>query len=450
MDMQEICDNAGWCWYQDPRMIIDRDTGKALVASIAGSGGIGGKERIGDAQVTCFDPATGEASTVVIGRILSYNSSDDHNVPALWQRPDGHFLVMHTGHNFGRQEGEVPQSFYRISTKPHDGTDWGPEQTFDWPTDDPVGNGSIAVTYSNLHFLADEGEKGVLYNIARASGQTWQIATSDDWGETWTYRGIISLPPEGGRAYSNGYPKFCDNGKDRIDFIMTQAHPRDFNNGVYHGYIQNGKTHDTAGNVIDPDTFSNQAPRPEQFTTLFAPGEPTGDNRHTAWTVAIGRDAQGELYALYTARIGTRSVRAIDQTLNPIGDAHHCLYYAKLVGDQWQTHEVCQMGRGLYKPESDYTGLAAIDPRDGSRIIVSTTYDPATNQRIPQHDLFQGQTDDHGKSWSWTRLTEEDVVDYLRPLTATLNDGRLLLAALHGDYFTMHAYNQRAVACVLD
>jgi len=447
--MQTICDNAGWCWYQDPRLIICRETGNAILASIAGSGGMGGKVRKGDAQVTSFNPQTGEASTVVIGGVLSYGTSDDHNVPALWQRPDGRFLVMHTGHNQGREDKQ-PKSFYRVSIEPYDASAWGPEKIFHWPTHDPVGNGSVAVTYSNLHFLADEGDDGVLYNIGRGSGQTWQITTSEDWGETWTYRGLLSLPPEGGRAYSNGYPKFCNNGLDRIDFIITEAHPRDYNNGVYHGYIKGGKTHDTAGNVIDPDTFSEQAPKPEEFTALFTPGEQSGNNRHTAWTVAIARDANNDLYALYTARIGTRSVRALDQTINPIGDAHHGLYYAKLVGDSWESHEVCEMGRGLYKPESDYTGLAAIDPRDGSHVIVSTNHDPSTGQRIPQHDLFHGQTTDNGASWRWRRLTEEDVEDYLRPLTATLKDGRLLVAALHGDYFTMHDYNQRMVVTMLE
>ena len=61
--MDLICDNGGWCWYQDPRVIVDRDTGKVLLASTAGIGGVGGQERKGDAQVSTFDPKTGLAST---------------------------------------------------------------------------------------------------------------------------------------------------------------------------------------------------------------------------------------------------------------------------------------------------------------------------------------------------------------------------------------------------
>ncbi|MGJ3241799.1 MAG: hypothetical protein ACFE0O_02410 [Opitutales bacterium] len=30
-----INSNGGWCWYQDERVIVDRDTGQVLVATIA-------------------------------------------------------------------------------------------------------------------------------------------------------------------------------------------------------------------------------------------------------------------------------------------------------------------------------------------------------------------------------------------------------------------------------
>lgn len=444
-----VCDNGGWCWYQDPRVIADHETGKLLLTTISSRHGLNGRSRNGDAQITTFDPATGEATTLAIGRKLTTGGSgDDHNVPALWQRPDGRYLVMHTGHNYGIRE-KRPQSFYRISTNPNDATTWDDERLFNWPTFDPVGTDFIAVTYSNLHHLADEGgEKGVLYNIARAAGQTWQIATSEDWGETWAYRGILTLPPEGGRAYSNGYPKFCSNGKDRIDFIITEAHPRDYNNGVYHGYIQNGKTHDAAGNVLDENTFSDQAPLPEKFTTVFEPAEQTGDNRHTGWTTALTRDENDELHALFTTRVGTDNVRPADQTTNNIGDAQHAIFYAKLVGDQWQTVELGLMDKGLYLHEEDYTGLGAIDPRDGKTLYISTTYDPTNGQRYAAHEIFKGVTDDGGKTWQWTAVTKDSYLDNLRPVATKLPDGRVAVSWLYGTYKTMHEYSLSVQVCI--
>ena len=74
-----------------------------------------------------------------------------------------------------------------------------------------------------------------------------------------------------GRAYSNGYMKFSA-GTDRIDFLITEAHPRDFNNGVYHGYISDGVTYQADGTVVDPRTFSLMV-----FRQKPSPFYPAGD-----------------------------------------------------------------------------------------------------------------------------------------------------------------------------
>lgn len=442
--------NAGWCWYQDPRAIVDAACGNVIFASIAGGEGVDGDRVGGDVQVTTWDPDTQQSHTVAVGRF----GGDDHDVAALWQRPDGRYLVVYTCHNHGISDKQ-PKSFYRVSTHPHDATDWQDEHIFDWPTTEPIGNHIVSVTYSNLFHLPDEGgDKGVLYNIARASGQLWRIATSDDWGESWTLRGILSLPPEGGRAYSNGYPKFCSNGHDRIDFIMTEAHPRDYNNGIYHGYIQNGKTHDAAGNVLDPDTFSDQAPLPEAFTPLFRPQPPAQGAYHTGWTVALTRCQDQSLHALFSCRVGVQSVSREPvlrkDHLNPQGDADHRLFYGKLVGSDWQTTELCRMGFGLYDNESDYTGLAAIDPIDGQTLYVSTPIDPRDGIPLHRYELFKGVTTDGGSTWAWETLTERSVHDNLRPQVVALPDGRRALLWLRGRYWSMHQWDQQAVGLVLD
>ncbi|MCC5829643.1 MAG: BNR-4 repeat-containing protein [Phycisphaeraceae bacterium] len=448
--MIELSDNGGWCWYQDPRVIVDRQTGRIIFSSIPSTGGANGARRAGDIDVTCHDPATGRTETVAVGQVPTYLDSDDHNVAAIWQRPDGRFLVMYTGHNHGRND-RLPKTFYRISRNPHDATDWLDEQSFDWPTDDPVGNDWVAVTYSNIHYLSAEGgAKGRLYNIARASGQTWRMATSDDWGETWTYRGILTLPPAGGRAYSNGYPKFCDNGVDRIDFIITEAHPRDYNNGIYHGYIRGSKSFDAAGRVIDPDLFSDRAPLPERFTPLFRPRDVAENAHHTAWTAELSRDSAGCLHALFTTRFGTGRSPIQKRNKPAPGDADHRLFYARLDGDRWRTTELCRMGPGLYDSEEDYTGLGAIDPRDGRTVYISTPIDPRDDTPLAHHELFEGMTRDSGKTWTWSPVTEASTVDNLRPRLVRLNDGRAMLLWLRGAYRTMHDFDLKVVARYLD
>ncbi|MEM1213608.1 MAG: BNR-4 repeat-containing protein [Planctomycetota bacterium] len=446
----EIVPNAGWCWYQGPRTIVDSANGNVIFSSIASGEGVDGDSVGGDVQVTTWNPATHEAQTVKVGHF----DGDDHDVAALWERPDGRYLVVYTCHNHGWSDKQ-PKSFYRISTHPHDATDWQDEQVFSWPTTEPIGNGIVSVTYSNLFHLTEEGgDNGVLYNIARASGQLWRIATSDDWGETWTLRGILSLPPEGGRAYSNGYTQYATNSKDRIDFTITQAHPRDYNNGVYHGYIHNGQTHDANGNVLDPETFSEQAPLPEDFTPLFKPEQPADGAYHTGWTIDLTRCPDDSLHALFSCRVGVESVSReplIRKDLrNPLGDADHRLFYGKLVDGAWQTTELCKMGIGLYDNESDYVGLGAIDPIDGQTLYVSTPIDPRDGLPIHRHELFKATTPDGGQTWDWEPITEQSVHDNLRPQVVALPNGRRALLWLRGRYWTMHKWDQQAVGLILD
>ena len=431
-------------------MIVDTDNGTILFASVATSGGSDSETRKGDIDVTCLNPSTGAASTVTMKKILTHDQGDDHNVAALWQRPDGRYLAMYTGHNYGgggHGNDKEPISFYRISTRPHDASEWQAEQTFTWPSLDLVGDGRIAVTYSNLLYLSAEGSgQGRLYNIARAAGQVWQIATSDDLGETWTYRGAITRPPEGGRAYSNGYMKFVSNGVDRIDFITTEAHPRDYNNGVYHGYIQDGKTHNASGEVIDPDTFSQEAPQPEVFTALFKPAQVSEGTYHHGWTVELIRDTDGGLHALYLTRVGAETSAVLPDRIPTPGDSDHRLFYARLEGDTWHSTELARMGVGLYDTEEDYTGLGAIDSRKGTVVYVSTVFDPRDDRPLANRELFKGYTSDHGRNWDWTPVTQDSGVDNLRPRLAVLDDQRAVLLWLRGHYHSMHTYDLAVVA----
>ena len=453
---QQLHRNGGWCWFQDPRVVVDNETGKVVFATIANVDGIDGASLDANIDVTTFDPGSGEVHTSTVGNIPTHERGDDHNVAAIWQRPDGKFLTVYTGHCYGlgwggRPHGsdKTPDTFYRISKRPHDATQWDDEQIFRWPSHDPVGDGRNGVTYSNLHYLADEGgEKGRLYNIARASGQIWQIATSDDWGETGPIAAISRCHPEGGRAYSNGYMKFCSNGRDRIDFITTEAHPRDYNNGVYHGYIQNGQSFNSQGELVDADTFSQAGPTPEAFSQVFAPGEMTAGEAHTAWTVELGRTAQGELVALFLSRFGDE-VGPLHVTKPMAGTADHRIYFATYHDGQWQYQELAKMGAGLLDTEEDYTGLGAIDQQHGRRVYISTPIDPRNDTKLAHHEIFCGECDVDSGTWSWTAITQNSNADNLRPLLPSLANGSSLLLWLQGRYVHQTHYSTTVQALPL-
>ena len=444
-------DNGGWCWYQDERVLVDRDTEALVVASVANHLGYGGEPRDGDMDVTTFDPATGTRTRVTLGTIPTLNKGDDHNVAALWQRPDGRYFAMHTGHNYGAGyndtvdwgDDDVPRSFHRTSILPGDGSAWDVERVFTWPESDTTSPIHNDVTYTNLFFMSAEGSgQGRLYNIARAADRTPTIAYSDDQGATWNYGGKLSVATtSGGGNYSNGYFVFAGNGVDRIDFMATEHHPRDYNNSIYHGYIRGGKSYDSLGNVIDEDIFDDVAPAPQDFTRVWAASPVTSSSLHHGWTMEL-ETVDGELHGLFTTRYGDV------QSTERVGDSDHRLFHARFDGAAWQTTQLCKMGDSLDGREGDYTGLGCIHPNAPSVIYVSTEFDPRDDTPLAVHEIFKGKTHDQGASWSWTPVTENSTVENLRPVVPSWSRGHTALLWLRGRYPFQRDYEQSVVGIV--
>ncbi len=157
-----LVDNGAWCWYQDDRIVLDPKTGRFFIGSIANQHGPGGETRDGDIEVTAFDPATGTARVHTLHKALtSYGAGDDHNVPALWMRPDGGCLAMYTGHN------NDTQSFHRIVYDDR----LSDEQTFDW--NHRPGGCDFPATYSTEKQAAGVGSRSPGTRPSATFGQLW-------------------------------------------------------------------------------------------------------------------------------------------------------------------------------------------------------------------------------------------------------------------------------------
>lgn len=419
-------DNGAWCWFQDERALVDPVAGTLLVGSIAAPQGPGGAERDGNVELAVHDLATGDTEVVVLHANLE---ADDHNVPALWIRPDGRYLAMYTKHktdNFTR---------WRISTRPHDASEWGPEQTFDW-TELTDGRG---VTYSNLHHLSAEGR---LYAFARAVNDDPTILVSTDDGGTFDYGGKLFTRPKIG--YVNGYTRYSSNGTDRIDLITTDHHPRDYDNSIYHGYISGGALHRSDGTVVHDAVLDPEAPSQVELTTILATGSELGGARLThAWTTDLrhGRgDQAGQLAAVLTARAG-------DEPENS-NFSDHRFVYARFDGETWQTRHLAMAGANLLPHEEDYTGLAAIDPYDLDSLYLSSPVDPRDGSSLAHHEIFHGRTGDGGATWTWTAVTEGSNVDNLRPIVAPGDPDRRPLLWFRGSMTASQRYDCEIVAIV--
>jgi hypothetical protein len=411
--------NGAWSWYMDERVVVDAAAGKLLLSSVADVSGTDGAARNGDVDVVSYDLNSGQIDQFTLHAALQ---ADDHNAAAILVRPDGRYLTMYTAHNSDKL------SRYRISTNPHDATSWGPEQTFNWAA---TPGSDFNVTYSNLFYLADEDRT---YNLARANNRSPNMMISNNEGDSWTYGGkLFNTPVNVG--YVNGYFKYASNGADRIDFIATEHHPRDFNNSIYHGYIQGGQMFRSDGSVIDGNIFDNAAPNQAALTTVFASDPENGSQTYTrAWTTDLHVDGDGNPYAIFTTR-------ADDVPVNTNGYNDHRFFYARYDGSQWNVNELAKAGARLYGSEQDYTGLIALDPHDPDMLYMSTTIDPRDETNLGVHEIFKGETADGGATWSWTPITANSQVDNLRPIVPLWDDEHTALVWMRGTYTTQQNYH---------
>ncbi|MCP1411945.1 BNR-4 repeat-containing protein [Paenarthrobacter sp. A20] len=417
--------NGAWCWFQDERALIDPANNSLLLGSVAAPEGPGGLERGGNIEISVLDLATGECSIHVLHERLE---ADDHNAPALLIRPDGRYVAMYAKHktdNYSR---------WRVSTHPHDASAWEPEQQFDW-TELADGRGA---TYSNLQRL-DAEER--VYNFVRAINDDPTLLVSDDDGSTWSYGGKLFTRPKIG--YVNGYTRYVSNGVDRIDLITTDHHPRDFNNSIYHGYIQGDGLHDAGGTVVGKPVIGSAGVNQMALTTVFEAGMTLdGDTLTHGWTTDLRRQGK-ELAAIVTCRANDVNGPLQREQMLDVDD--HRLLYARFDGVRWELHPLAVAGAGLLPHEQDYTGLGAVDPNNLDRVYISTPVDPRTAVATAHYEIYRGVTSDAGVSWTWEAVTEDSSVDNLRPMVVPGDPSVHAVCWFRGSMKSSQAYETEVV-----
>lgn len=392
-------DNGAWSWFEDERAIVDPLHGRVLVGSCADSSGLGGALRGGDIDVAWLDLTAGRFGAFELHDRLQ---GDDHDSPALLLRPDGRYLAMYGMH--GGSTG-ANQSRWRISL-PGDPTQWSAEASFAH---------AVAMSYSNLFFLRDSGRT---YNFVRAVNWDPNVMWSADQGATWS--GAGKLLTEGGTG-DRPYLKYACDGRSRIHVLTSNRHPRNFDNSIFHGYVENDALHDSFGNVVDANVLDGAGQPPTRLSTVFQTGTSFGGTvMRRAWTIDLAVDGN-DVRALYEARAND-------------SNTDHRLFFARFDGASWTSHEVCRLGAYLYASEDDYTGLAALHPDRPDTIYVSTRIDPRSGTPTGHYEIYCGVTPDQGASWIWTAVTADSSVDNLRPIVPAWDAQRTALLWLRGGY----------------
>jgi hypothetical protein len=418
--------NGAWCWYQDDRVIVDQTNGTMLLGSVADSPGPGGADRRGDIDVTTYRFDEGSRRLFTLHESLQ---DDDHNVPALMQRSDGRYIAAYTQHN------SDTLTHYRVSTNPHDATSWQPDEPFDWAL---TPGSDFNVTYSNLYYLSGEDRT---YNFARANNRGPNFLVSTDEGDSWSYGSKLLYNPSN-VGYVNGYVRYASNGVERIHFIATEHHPRDFNNNIFHGYIQNGQMFRSDGSLVDGNIYDQFASHQTDLSPVFYSDVEDGSQEFSrAWTTDLQLDAQGNPYAIFTAR-------ANDVPVNSNGYNDHRFFYARFDGDSWNVHQLAKAGARLYTSEQDYTGLVALHPHDPNTLYMSTPVDPRNDAALANHEIFKGVTTDGGANWAWTPVTWNSGVDNLRPTIPSWDVDNTVVAWFRGSFPSFTNFDTAVVGIV--
>jgi len=318
----------------------------------------------------------------------------------------------------------------RTTLRPADTTAWSPERVYE------VAEAENGVTYSNVFLKPDFDGGGTLVNFHRGRGWDPNWLVSDDLGRTWRYGG--QLLGGAGRPYL----RYAFDGRKSIHFIATEQHPRDADNGIYHGIWRNSKVLLSNGKRVPA---ADEVIRPQDLTRVFE-----GGPERVAWTVDLEIDADGHPYAAFSVQVdGAELARGK-------GGLDHRYHYARWDGAQWTSHEMAFAGTRLYPGEDDYTGLVALDPEDPDVVFISTDADPATGEPLVSqadgerhHEIFRGATEDRGASWSWQAVTRNSSTDNLRPIVPPSRGRTSALLWLRGTYRSYTDYDLAVVGLIL-
>jgi hypothetical protein len=346
-------------------------------------------------------------------------------------RPDGKYFAMYSSH---RQD-----CYSRFSI--FDGTKWSAEAKYDWtPQGCPwTGASTDMITYSNPWYMGT-----TIYSAVRSVDTDPSFLTSTNDGASWTWLGRLTSSPQVG--YVAGYFKYWGNNTDRIDFVGTEAHPRDADTSLYHGYVKGGQVFNSMDTVEeaslkDTSATTTSAADITAFTPVFKTGTTiNGVKLEHAWNHDIVRYADNTIAILGQARVSGTGTDDPDKRM----------LYFRFDGTSWKATYLAKGGSKLYSSEQDYIGLGALVPDDPTTIYISTPYNPSTDAMgtSGKHEIWRGTTCDNGKSFQWTPVTANSTKDNIRPIVPKWDSSHTALLWMQGTYTSAQTYSEAIVGTI--
>jgi len=412
--------NGAWCWFQDERAIViadHPDEPVLMFTAISASDDV--KAEQGDLDLYWLGLQSHQGDVVELHDRLD---QDDHNVAALFQLKSGQTLAAYARHNRDKR------TYARLSAA-HDPAVWNEAEVFE---------GEAKSTYNNL-LTAGVGAAAKLHNFSRLQGWNPNFLTFNFEGGGLQYGGRL-LNSEG-RPYLK-YAASMDGTK--IHVVATDQHPRDYDNSIYHGVMDGVALFDSTGKLLDQDLSDQDAVEPTALTVVFE-----GDADNVAWMADVEVDENDQPVIAFSVQKDGRD--------KPKGSGGHDHRYhlARLGTDGWQQREIAFAGERLYAGEDDYTGLVAIDPEDVNHLVISTNADPvsgtpliSTADQKRHYEVFEGKSQDGGRTFSWSPLTKNSTVDNIRPIMPAWKSDQRVVLWMRGSYSTYKDFDTQIVGVI--
>jgi hypothetical protein len=354
---------------------------------------------------------------------------DDHNVPTLVPLNQREFLVGVTGHN----QNSIVRLFRGTA---HDGdVSLGPpsEVSFSGPT-------------SYVHIMREDSTHVLV--LTRVAGQNFvarrfSLATNSAVSaEMAVFPWSIEPGDEFASGRDGGRPYLITReSQDGVVFVLTQDHPRAYRNGIVAGRFRGNQILDLDGNVVHTLSEGGAPWKPfESLTKIVNAG-----SMDIPWVSDVVAREDGTVDVGYsTATLSAPDFhRGRDQANDSL--AFHVIRWSPATGLEPVMY--VPAGRSLYAAEEHYSGGLAINPRESSHVVYSTSLGhDARDDQSTRWSLYSRESLDMRVQ---TRLVEtgSPTVSPLRPKFSSMAPGAQghALFVMRGSYTSYVDFETRMV-----
>ncbi|MDL2223970.1 BNR-4 repeat-containing protein [Bacteroidales bacterium OttesenSCG-928-M06] len=362
-----LTEDGAWCWFADPRAVYYKGEKEQTYFAWVNSSG--------DIVAASYNHQTDEYLEKVIHAKLEV---DDHDVPAILIREDGHIVVFYSKHQASGPMQRV------ISTNPEDISSFSTSYT--WGSN---------VSYPNPFQVGDS--ICLLYR-----GINWHptIAVSTDDGKT--FSDVRQLVLNGG---ARPYARYCQSADGSIHVAVTTGHPRDeLKNKIFYFRLKDNKFYRADGTKIKDFTEEGIDLGDTSGTKSEAEIVYNGTDNGKGWIWDITIDPETQYPVMVYASFPT--------------DSDHRYNYAYWDGEKWVNKEIVKSGKwfpqtpaGTTEREKNYSGGLSMDHENPWTVYLS-------KQVNGVFEIFKYETEDKGKNWEITPITENSPSDIVnvRPI----------------------------------